>query len=194
MLLDVPKSRASVNDDLDGIDIGPEPILAPKSGRRNGYGLAIGLVFFAFLASGMAYVWLNYGNRVRAAVLWASPEETPVVARGEDALSHSDFETYRQQSIELLRSTNVGLDAQKEEFKRIFDRLSALESKVDAMQLATSTTAIAPAAPPAHIATVASPPTVTPRPPPAVQRPRPAAPKPPGRVSVGGAPLPGAPN
>jgi hypothetical protein len=179
-----------VNDDFDGVHIGPERFIAPRPPKRNLSGLTIGVVLFAFLASGTAYIWLNYSDQVRAAVLSESPGATPSVAPGADALGRSDFEAYQQKSMELLRSTVAGLDAQKEEFRRISDRLSALESKVNAMQPSPLVTTTVPVAPPGQIATVAPPPTVMPRAPAAIQPGRPAAPKLPGRVSVGGAPLP----
>jgi hypothetical protein len=179
-----------LNDDFSGINIGPEQSSTPKPGGRNSFGLVAGVVLFAFLASGIAYLWLNYGSQVRAAVLSTSSEETPVVAQGEGALARSDFEAYRQQSIEMLRSTIAGLDAQKEKFKQISDRLSALESKVDTMQPAPQTTAAAPISQPAQTAAVVPSSVLTPRALAPKQPRRPVAPKPPGRVSVGGAPLP----
>jgi hypothetical protein len=149
-----------VNDDLDGIDIGPEQVLASKPVVRHSLALAIGVVLLVFLAGGTAYVWLNYSSQVRAAVLSAMPGDAPVVARSEEAIGCSDFEAFKQQSSELLRSTIAGFDAQKEEFKRRSDRLSSLESRVDVIQpaLSTPTTVAAPA----QIATVASPSTMMP--------------------------------
>jgi hypothetical protein len=183
-----------VNDDFDGVHIGPERVLVPGPPKRNLSGRAIGLVLFVFLASGTAYIWFNYGDQVRAAVLPESPRVTPIVAPGADALGRADFEAYQQKSMELLRSAVAGLDAQKDEFRRISDRLSALESKVDAMRSSPLVTATVPVAPAAQIATVAPSPTVMPRAPAPAQPKRPAAPKLPGRVSVGGAPLPGPAN
>jgi hypothetical protein len=41
-----------VNDDLEGIDIGPEQVPAPKPAGRNSLGLAIGVVLFASSPAG----------------------------------------------------------------------------------------------------------------------------------------------
>jgi phage shock protein A len=154
--------------------------------RRRSPIVPIAVVVFAVIASGAAYLWLNYGDQLRSGV-FAAPPGGPVIASGEGSVSRTDFETFKRQAAESLQSTIEGLDAQKADLNRLADQVAVLSAKVDALQSATSSmpaqTSVAPAVTPF----------VPPRPATVAQRRRPPAPKPTGPISIGGAPLPPAP-
>jgi hypothetical protein len=144
------------------------------------------VVVFAVIASGAAYLWLNYGDQIRSGVS-AAPSGGPVIASGAESVSRADFETFKRQAAESLQSTIEGLDAQKAEMKRLSDQVAALSAKFDAPQgTMSSIPAQAPVAPTAT-------PVVPPRPAAVAERRKPPAPKPTGPISVGGAPLPSPP-
>jgi phage shock protein A len=156
--------------------------LAMQRQRRSPV-VPIAVVVFAVIASGTAYIWLNYGDQIRSGVS-AAPSGGPVIAIGEQSVSRADFETFKRQAAESLQSTIEGLDAQKADLNRLTDQVAALSAKLDALQGATSST-------PAQTSVVpAATPIVPPRPAAVAQRRKPPAPKPTGLISVGGAPLP----
>jgi phage shock protein A len=157
--------------------------LAMQRQRRSPV-VPIVVVVFAVVASGAAYLWLNYGDQIRSGVSAPSPGG-PVIASGEESVSRAEFDTFKRQAAESLQSTVEGLDAQKADLKKLADQVAALSAKVDALQSGTSaipaqTSSVVPAATPV----------VPPRPATVAQRRKPPAPKPPGPISIGGAPLP----
>ena len=152
--------------------------------RRRSRPLPIAIIVFAICATACAYLWVKYGAQIQTAVL-ASPQATdPTTAGVEQSVSRADFDTFKRQTTDSLRSATENLEAQKADLKTLSDKVTDLVSKVDALQ---NSAAISPAPPPIAQTVVA------PRPAPIAQRKKPQAPKSTGRVSVGGAPLPIAP-
>jgi hypothetical protein len=150
--------------------------------RRGSFGLAIGLIVFAVVASASACLWLNYGDRIRSAVF--APPAAPAIADGEESVDRADFETFKRQAADSLQSAIEDLDDQKADMKRLTDQVAALAAKVDALQGVTSSMPAQTSVVPAAISVV------PPRPAALAARKKPSAPKPEGRISVGGAPLP----
>jgi hypothetical protein len=131
----------------------------------------------AFIASACAYAWFNYGDQVRTAVFGAPPTTAPETAGGGEPVSRADFDAFKRQTADSLRSTLEGIDVQKADMKRLSDQLAALSAKLNAQQGATSSI---PVQTPVVAATT----------PAIVQRKKSSAPKPSGPISIGGAPLP----
>lgn len=150
------------------------PVLRRRRGSRL---VPVGVVVFAVIASACAYAWVNYGDQVRTAEFGEPATTAPETAGGEGPVSRADFDAFRQQTADSLRSTLEGLDAQKADMKRLSDQLAALSAKVDAQQGAAASI---PVQAPIVAATT----------PAIVQRKKPLAPKPSGPISIGGAPLP----
>jgi hypothetical protein len=146
----------------------------PPLRRRSSPALAIFVVVLAFIACASAYLWLNYGDQVRSAILDTPPvgaTSAPVMVGAEDTVSRADFEAFKQQTTDSLRSTIEGLDAQKTELKRLFDQVAALPAKMDMLPNPTSSM-------PAQASVVSVPtPVVQPRSAVIAQRKKPSAPK-----------------
>ena len=179
--------RLCVTDDLN-LELEPEHRPVPPQRRRGSSGIVIAVILFAFVASGAAYLWLNYGDQIRSVVFAESPVGVPVVARGEDVVSRADFEAFKQQTTDSLLSAIARLDAQKDDLTRLSDQLAGLVSRMDAQ----SAPAPAPPVSPTQAGAIPSSSVVPRRPVAVAQRKQPPAPKPSGPISVGGAPLPGA--
>lgn len=182
------KPGLSVTDDLNLEFERERRLVAP---RRGSSGIVVGIILFAFGATGAAYLSLRYGDQVRSAVFAEAPVGVPVVARGEDVVSRADFEAFKQPTIDALQSAIASLDVQKEDLKRLSDQLATLASRMDASQ---SAAAPAPAVPPTEAVTTPAAPVLPPRSLAIAQRKKPSAPKTSGPISVGGAPLPGSPD
>jgi hypothetical protein len=145
-------------------------------------------VFVVIAAFASAYLWLKY-DRVQRVSSAAPPAAAPVVASGEEAVSRKDFEAFRLQIAKSLQSTIEGMDAQKEDLRKLSDQVTALAAKTDARPSAAQTTgslsgelrpgtqqAVVPARPPIVAA-----------------KKKPPAPKTNGPISIGGAALPAPP-
>ena len=159
--------------------------------RRSRLALVGCIVALAFMATGLAYLWLNCGDQIRSAGSGTPPSVTtaPVMAAGEDTLGRGDFDKFKLQNDDSLRATAEALDAQKAALKTLSDQVAALSAKLDTLRGAATSakaqTSVAPAATPAVPLR---------RPAIIAQRKKPAAPKPVGPISVGGAPLPASPD
>jgi uncharacterized coiled-coil protein SlyX len=145
------------------------------------------VTFFALvlIAGALAFLWFSYGDVVRSA-LFPAMLGAPTVASGEEPVTQKDIESLKRQTADSLQSMANDLDAQKEELKRLYDQVSALTARVDALQ--------SPTAPAQTTATIPAQPVVPARPAVAAAPRKPPAPKPSGRISVGGAPLPPGPD
>jgi hypothetical protein len=154
-----------VTDDLD------HQVRAALQRRRTFPRVLISVGGFAVIAAGAAYLWLDYDGLVQQ-----GSSVAPKAVNGEEAVvTQKDFEAFRRQVAESLRSTTEGMDAQKADLKELSDQVSALAAKIEALQSAPRSTGT---------------PSLDPvRPPVAAKKP-PAAPKTTGSISVGGAPLP----
>jgi septal ring factor EnvC (AmiA/AmiB activator) len=154
--------------------------------RRSKVSGVLTFVALAVIACALAFLWFNYGDMVRSA-LFPALSANPTVANGEETVAQKDIEALKRQTADSLQAMTNDLDAQKEALKSLSDQVAALVARIDALQSANSSI-------PAQTATVPAQPAVAPRP--AVvaarKKPTPAA-KPPGRISVGGAPLPPGP-
>ncbi|WP_157676508.1 hypothetical protein [Afipia sp. GAS231] len=179
-----------MTDDLN-LELEPEHRPVPPQRRRGSSGIVIAVILFVFVASGAAYLGLNYADQVRSVAFAESPVSVPVVARGEDVVSRADFEAFKQQTTDSLLSAIARLDAQKDDLKRLSDQLAALVLRMDASQ---SAPARAPPVSLTQAGAIPSSPVVPRRPVALTQRKQSPAPKPSGPISLGGAPLPEAPD
>jgi|SRR5665213_227578 len=179
-------TEASLTDEQNQEIQPDQPHELPQSRHRSSW-VATAVVVFAVLVCASAYLWLNYGDQVRSTVLAEAPTAPPVVASGQEAVSRSDFETFKRKTADSLQSAIADLDTQKADLKRLSGQVAALVSKVEASQ---SEPATAPAQAPV-LTTIPALHAAPPRPAVASQRNRPSAPpKASGPISIGGAPLP----
>ena len=165
------------------IEVVPRDLPPP---RRRRLAFTAGTVAMAFMATGLAYLWLNNGDQIRSAGLGASPSvaNAPVMAASEDTLSRGDFDKFRRQNADSQRTTAEALDTQKADLKMLSNQVTALSAKLDALQ--GTTASLRAPSPVAPIAMAASPPHQTV----VAQHKKPSTPKSAGPISVGGAPLP----
>jgi len=158
--------------------------------RRRSRIAPIALIVFAVGASACAYLWVNYGDRVRTAV-FATPSTTgsTVAADGEQPVSRPDFDRFEQQTADSIHSATEKIEAQKADLEKLSGQVADLAGKVDALRNAVAT---APA-PPQIENSISAQPVGQPRPAAIAQRKKPPASKT-GPISVGGAALPPAPD
>jgi uncharacterized coiled-coil protein SlyX len=141
---------------------------------RKGGGTLAAVVLLAIVGAAGAYGWLNYKS-IAETVFSAV---RPATARSVDdkaKVTLEDFQAFQTLAGDLIKSINENLAAQKTDLQRLSEQVSALATRLDAMQTAAPT-APAPEAAPARA------------PVPAARR-KPSAPKA-GPISVGGSPLP----
>lgn len=158
--------------------------------RRRQGSLAIGVIGFGIVACAAAYAWLNYGEQVRSTLFASpSPATAPAVVSSDRAVTRSDLDAVKEQMADSLKSVVEAQSRQNAGLTKLSNQVAALTARIDAMQTATSSTSSTPFQTPSVAATpaVSAQPTV-------VSRKKPIAPKPAGPISVGGAPLSGAPN
>jgi hypothetical protein len=140
--------------------------------RRKSPGVFLYVCIFAAVAGASGYLWLNYDSL--AQLFAARSAAAPVAVGTEEPVTQKHLESLRRQTAETLQSIIGDMDTQKANLKNLSDQLSALTTKIDAMQTAGTPAPPQPAAPAGT---------------PVVQRKR-LAPRPTGGISVGGAPLP----
>ena len=163
--------------------------------RRQGRSPLVPIVFIWFAIGGTAcaYLWLNYGDRLRTALFATHPAiDPPARVGGDPPVTRADFDVFQRQTADSLRAATESLEAQKSDLKKLSDQLADLVAKVDALQNAPAT-ASTPAPPRIQNSAPAQPAVPAPRAATARRR-KPPAPKPTGPISVGGAPLPPSPN
>jgi hypothetical protein len=152
--------------------------------RRSRIG-PIALLMCAVGGSACAYLWVNYGDRVRTSVFGIPAVTGSTVGAGvEQAVSRADFEAFERPTLDTLRSITARLDVQHADLRRLAEKVAGLSAKVETVQAATSS-------PPAQtpVAPIVAP--VPPRPPAVAPRRKTAAPTTPsGAISTGGSPLP----
>lgn len=166
----------------DPIDVGP-PLVQLDGGRsRKGVVLAVVLVVVAAAA---VFGWLSLSDRL--ADSFPAKSTGPAESVG-DSVAATEFAAFQAQTAASLQSATQLLASQQAELKRLSEQMAGLTARIDALQSQLATPA--PSAAPAPAA-AASPPAAAPRAPTAPRK-RPA-PAPTGGISVGGAPLPGAP-
>ena len=168
----------------DPIDVGP-PLVQLAGGRsRKGVVLAVVLVVLGVAA---VFGWLSFSEQLADSGPAKSPASTASISVG-DSVAATEFAAFQAQTAASLQSATQLLASQQAELKRLSDQMAGLTARIDGLQsqLATPATGAAPTP-----AAAASPPAAAPRAPTAPRK-RPA-PAPAGGISVGGAPLPGAP-
>src|SRR5579864_7492054 len=113
--------------------------------RRRGRARRLLLIVaaLAVIAAGSAYGWFNYGRLVQPASSAPSSVAAAAARNAEETVALKDFQSFRQQTAQSLQSMDQGIAAQKADLTRLSDQLSALATRLDALQ-----TAAAPAAPP----------------------------------------------
>jgi hypothetical protein len=156
--------------------------------RRRSRIVPIGLIVFAIGASACAYLWVNYGDQVRAVLAQPSSTSSTVTAGGQQPVSRADFDSFRRQTADSIHSATANLEAQKADLGKLSGQVTDLVAKVDALRNAAAT---ASPSPPIQNSGSA-PPVGRPRLAIITQHKKPQAPKG-GPISVGGAPLPPAP-
>lgn len=176
-----------MNPPLNEIHVGEPPVLLQKRKGFGWVGLFAGVIFIAGMSG---FLWMNYDHLIDAspsrtaasAAASAEAEPTPTVA---------DFQLLQQQTTQSWQSTNQLVEAQSAELKRLAEQVAALTARIEQMQsgptaAATPLQRVEPPRPPVVVQ--------PPRPAPTAPRKQPAAaPRPSGSISLGGAPLPGAP-
>jgi hypothetical protein len=165
----------------------PDQLAEPPPRRRRSLGPAMGVIVLAGLAGASAYLWLNDGDRLRSAIFASPPADAPVIAGGEEAVGRADFEAFKKQASDSLRSATEHVDAQKADIRRLSDQMADLAAKLDSLQSVTSSA-------PAQTSAAPQQPVAPPRLVAAAQRKRLVIAKPSGPISLGGAPLPETPN
>jgi hypothetical protein len=148
----------------------------------------IAVVVFAVGASACAYLWVNYGDRVRAVLAQPTAISSTNAESGEKSVSRADFESLQRQTADSIHSATANLEAQKVDLEKLSGQVADLVAKVNGLRNAAAT---APASLPIQNSSSA-PPVGRPRPAVIAERKKPQASKG-GPVSVGGAPLPPAP-
>jgi hypothetical protein len=168
-----------VTDELD------QQVRGALQRRQRSRIVPVALIMCAVAGSACAYLWVNYGDRVRTAV-FGIPQATgsTVAASAEQPVSRADFEAFERPILDTLHSITARMDAQQADLKRLADQVAGLSAKVET---APGTMTSMPAQTP--VDAVAAP--IPPRPPTVAQRRKPAAPTvPSGPISTGGSPLP----
>jgi hypothetical protein len=146
------------------------------------------VIVFALIATAGAYTWVNYGDQFR--VTGTAEPAAPIAesAAGEAPVSREEFDLFKRQTADALRSITETKADDKTVLLKLTDDLSALVARIDALQRASATAP--PPAPPSSRNLVPVEPVASPRPGVVAQRRKPPTPKPTGPISVGGAPLP----
>lgn len=176
--------EAIVTDELD-----QQVRKALQHQRRRPRATPIALIVFAVGASACAYLWVNYADRVRAVLAEAPATSSTDAASGEKFVSRVDFESLQRQTADSIHSATTNLEAQKVDLEKLSGQVADLVAKVNGLRNAAAT---APASRPIQNSSSA-PPAGRPRPAVIAERKKPQAPKA-GPISVGGAPLPPAPD
>jgi hypothetical protein len=176
--------RTAVIEDLD------QQVRKALQRPRRSRIFPIALIIFAIAASACAYLWGNYGEQLRTAAFTTSAVRgSEAATSAERPVSRADFDTFDRETAVSFRSTAENLEAQKAELKRLSDQVADLVARVDALRNAVATV---PASPPIQNS-ISAQPVGQPRQAAIAERNKPRAPKT-GPISVGGAPLPRAPN
>jgi hypothetical protein len=170
-----------VTDDLD------RQVREALQRRRRSPEVFLYVCILAAVGGMSGYLWLNYDNITKLAFAEHS-SIAPVVDSGDTSVTQQDFVSFKLQIAESLRSTIESIDAEKADLKSLFDQVSALAAKIDALQSAPQTHSVSgelrpttqQAAAPVRAPVVAA-------------RKKSQAPKTSGPISIGGAPLPAAP-
>jgi hypothetical protein len=171
-----------VSDELHHVSQPEQPLVLAQ--RRSNISRVAAFIALVVIAGALAFLWFNYGDLVRSA-LFPAMSAAQTVASGEEPVTQKDIEALKRQTAESLQSMTNDLDAQKDELKTLSDQLSALTARLDALPSPTA---------PAQTAVMPTQPVVPTRPAVAAGPRKPPTPKPSGRISVGGAPLPPAPD
>jgi uncharacterized coiled-coil protein SlyX len=145
-----------------------EPPEEPKDKRRAPF-VVVGAFVLATIGSGSAFAWRAYGGSPYPSFALGSSS----AGSGEPkTVGLDEFRAFQQQIAGQMQSNAQVLAAQQAEVKRLFDQMTAVSTKMDAIQssIASARAAIPATTPP------------TPK--------KAAKPKPSARISTGGAPLP----
>lgn len=140
------------------------------------------------LATVVAYTWVNYGDQFRMTGTAEPAAHTAGSAPGEAPVSREEFDFFKRQTADALRSITETKADDKTVLMKLTDDLSALVARIDALQRASATSP--PPAPPSSRNLLPIEPVALPRPAAVAQRRKPPTAKPTGPISVGGAPLP----
>jgi hypothetical protein len=172
-----------VTDDLD------HQVRQALQRRRRSPKILLYVCIFAAVAGTFGYLWLNFDSLTRLA-FDKRPVAVPVIDTSDTAVTQKDIQSFKRQMAESLQSRTENIDAQKADLKKLSDQVAALSTKIDTMQgLFQSSISAKPEIRP-ELQQSAVP--VSPVAP--AGRKKLAAPKMTGPISVGGAPLPAAPD
>jgi hypothetical protein len=158
--------------------------------RRRSPIIPILLVAFAIGGTICAYLWLNFGDQFQAQMSLKRSTTTPAIEIAETQVTRADFDALEQRTARTLQAAIDNLDAQKADLKKLSDQVADLAAKIDAMQ--SPPTAALPQQSTQDV--IVPLPAAPSRSRAAAPRKKPFAPKPSGPISIGGAPLPSAPN
>ena len=145
----------------------------------------LSVLLLAAIAAAGGFFWFFYNDLIRSASFAKQPAAASVVASGEETVSLKDFQSFQQQIADSLRSVAQDIAARKAELKSLSDQVSALSTKIDAMQSAVQPTGSTSA--PVDVRPASQQPAAPVR---TRAEKKLVAPKTSGPVSVGGAPLP----
>jgi hypothetical protein len=175
-----PQPRIPVTDDID------HQVREALKRRRRSSRVLLYVCLLAAIGGTSGYLWLNYDSLAKLAFAERS-SAAPEVDRSYTGVSQKDFEAFRREMADSLRSTIEDMDAQKADLKKLSDQVTALAAKIDALQSSAPATGSLSA--PAELRPGAQPVTAD-RSPVVAARKKPPAPKTIGPISVGGARLP----
>lgn len=155
--------------------------------RKRSRLVPITLIVLAIGASAAAYLWLNYGDQIRTAILGTPRAVGSNTATGEQPITRSEYDALERRTATSIQTITENLEAEKMDLQRLSTQVSDLTAKLDALRNVAATAS----APPQNLSPQ---PIVPPRPAAIASRKQQPRPKPTGPISVGGAPLPLAPN
>jgi len=166
------ESMMTVDRQPNELEPSAQKILGAPRARKGGTLAAF--VLLAIVGAAASYGWLNYDGLAQTVFSAARPATAQPVD-DKEKVPLEDFQAFQKQTADSLQSANANLVAQKADLERLSEQVSALSTRLDAMQSAASK------APPQQAAPA--------RPPVSAARKKPSAASA-GPISVGGSPLP----
>ena len=166
------ESMMTVDRQPNELEPSARKILGVPRARKGGTLTAF--VLLAIVGAAAVYGWLNYDG-IAQTVFSAARPATAQPVDDKEKVPLEDFQAFQKQTADSLQSANANLVAQKADLMRLSEQMSALSTRLDAMQSAASK------APPQQAAPARTPVSAARKKPSAASA---------GPISVGGSPLP----
>jgi len=123
-------------------DVEYEAEEAPRRGRR--WISVIVILGLAASGSASALLWRAYGNNLPSFPSFGS---TPPADPGDKVIMLKDLQAFQQQINAQTQATTQLLGSQQAEIKRLSEQMTALATKLDALQRSVTSVQVAPPAP-----------------------------------------------